>query len=405
MVLLDLIQSHSYKTPMATLTVVTPFYNEEHTLQKSIERVLAIADESLSIEIIIVDDCSTDGSHAIAEALKVEHPEVRLVTHDANQGKGAALRAGIAHATGDFLAIHDADLEYDPQDLKRLVVPLIEGKADVVFGSRFMTGGAHRVLFFWHQLGNQFLTLLSNMFTDLNLTDMETCYKVFRMDVIQAVTIEEDRFGFEPEIVAKIAAMRLRIFEMGISYFGRTYEEGKKIGLRDGFRALYCILRYNAHRAPLPIQFLFYILIGGTAAVINLATFLLLYQAGVQETTAALSAFWIAAAVNYLLCILLLFRHQARWNTQLELFFYLLVVSVNSLIDTTILTSLMRTGFSPISAKLSATAVSLVFNFLGRRFIVFPEASSGPWKPQHVFNGETEDDEPQDAAAVSVEES
>ncbi len=390
---------------MATLTVVTPFYNEEHTLQKSIERVLAIADESLSIEIIIVDDCSTDGSHAIAEALKVEHPEVRLVTHDANQGKGAALRAGIAHATGDFLAIHDADLEYDPQDLKRLVVPLIEGKADVVFGSRFMTGGAHRVLFFWHQLGNQFLTLLSNMFTDLNLTDMETCYKVFRMDVIQAVTIEEDRFGFEPEIVAKIAAMRLRIFEMGISYFGRTYEEGKKIGLRDGFRALYCILRYNAHRAPLPIQFLFYILIGGTAAVINLATFLLLYQAGVQETTAALSAFWIAAAVNYLLCILLLFRHQARWNTQLELFFYLLVVSVNSLIDTTILTSLMRTGFSPISAKLSATAVSLVFNFLGRRFIVFPEASSGPWKPQHVFNGETEDDEPQDAAAVSVEES
>ncbi len=390
---------------MATLTVVTPFYNEEHTLQKSIERVLAIADESLSIEIIIVDDCSTDGSHAIAEALKVEHPEVRLVTHDANQGKGAALRAGIAHATGDFLAIQDADLEYDPQDLKRLVVPLIEGKADVVFGSRFMTGGAHRVLFFWHQLGNQFLTLLSNMFTDLNLTDMETCYKVFRMDVIQAVTIEEDRFGFEPEIVAKIAAMRLRIFEMGISYFGRTYEEGKKIGLRDGFRALYCILRYNAHRAPLPIQFLFYILIGGTAAVINLATFLLLYQAGVQETTAALSAFWIAAAVNYLLCILLLFRHQARWNTQLELFFYLLVVSVNSLIDTTILTSLMRTGFSPISAKLSATAVSLVFNFLGRRFIVFPEASSGPWKPQHVFNGETEDDEPQDAAAVSVEES
>jgi glycosyltransferase involved in cell wall biosynthesis len=176
--------------------------------------------------------------------------------HDYNRGKGAALRTGFQHATGNFVAVQDADLEYDPQDLKRLLGPLRDGVADAVFGSRFLSHGAHRVLYFWHYLGNALLTFLSNMLTDLNLTDMETCYKVFRRDVIQSITIEEDRFGVEPELVAKVAQQRLRIYEMGISYYGRTYEEGKKIGIKDGFRALYCIFHYNAHRAPLPIQFL-----------------------------------------------------------------------------------------------------------------------------------------------------
>ncbi len=368
---------------MPTLTVVTPFFNEQRTLAKSLERVLAIADENLAIEIVIVDDCSTDDSLAIAEQLAADHPEIKLYRHDVNQGKGAALRTGIAHATGDFVAVHDADLEYDPEDLKRLVVPLIEGKADVVFGSRFMTGGTHRVLFFWHHMGNSFLTLLSNMFTDLNLTDMETCYKMFRREVIQKVEIEENRFGFEPEIVAKIAAMRLRIYEMGISYSGRTYEEGKKIGVMDGFRALYCIIRYNAHRAPLPIQFLMYLFIGGTAAVVNFAVFLALRSAGLPDFTAALSAFGVAAVLNYILCVLLLFRHQARWNTGVELFFYLVVVAVNGLIDSAITVGLIQLHVMPALAKLIATAVSLVFNFLGRRFLVFPEAASGPWKPQN----------------------
>lgn len=173
-------------------------------------------------------------------------------------GKGAALRTGFKYATGDYVGVQDADLEYDPKDLKRLLKPLVSGEADVVLGSRFRSSESSRVLYFWHYLGNRFLTLLSNMFTDLNLTDMETCYKVFRSDVIKSIDLKEDRFGFEPEVVAKIAQMRIRIFKMGISYRGRTYEEGKKIRIKGGVRALYCIFRYNAHRVPLPIQPLIY---------------------------------------------------------------------------------------------------------------------------------------------------
>ena len=209
----------------------------------------------------------------IARRLESVHPEIRVFRHEVNRGKGAALRTGFANATGMFVAVQDADLEYDPMDLLGLLKPLVEGKADVVLGSRFLSSGEHRVLYFWHSVGNRVLTLLSNMFTDLNLTDMETCYKVFRRDVLQRVTLRENRFGFEPEIVANIARMRLRIFEMGISYSGRTYEEGKKIGAKDGFRALYCILKYNLPHAPLPFQFAVYLLIGGIAALVNLACF------------------------------------------------------------------------------------------------------------------------------------
>jgi putative flippase GtrA len=297
-------------------------------------------------------------------------------------GKGAALRTGIAGATGDFVAIQDADREYDPMDLKRLLIPLRNGDADVVLGSRFLSTGYHRVLYFWHSLGNHFLTTLSNMLTDLNLTDMETCYKVFRREIIQSITIEENRFGFEPEVVAKIAQMRLRIYEMGISYRGRTYAEGKKIGVRDGWRALYCILKYNLPKAPPIIQFFFYLVIGGFSAIVNLVLFLSFYQAGFTPPSAALSAFFLSAGVNYYLSITLLFRHGARWKASAELATFLGVVTVVALIDMYLTISFLAAGLSPIVAKLVSTAIGLALNFAGRRFVVFPEKPNPDWTPQ-----------------------
>ena len=227
------------------LSIVIPCYNEQATIASVIEAVRAAPGGEK--EIIVVDDCSSDGSGALLEGAlraRIDH----LVRHPVNRGKGAALRSGIARATGDIVIIQDADLEYDPGQYPQLIEPILQGKADVVYGSRFMGGEPHRVLYFWHRLGNGFLTLLSNMFTNLNLTDMETCYKVFRREIVQSIVIEEDRFGFEPEITAKVAKLRCRVYEVGISYYGRTYEEGKKIGWRDGVRAMWCILKYNLLR-------------------------------------------------------------------------------------------------------------------------------------------------------------
>ncbi len=356
-----------------TLSVVVPCYNEAATLRTCIEKVLELRGEGLSVEIVIVDDASTDNSHDIARELMAEVPEVKVLHHESNQGKGAALRTGFKNVTGDFVVVQDADLEYDPREILELLVPLIDGRADVVYGSRFLGGRPHRVLYFWHFLGNTFLTFLSNMFTDLNLTDMETCYKVFRRDVIQSVTIEEDRFGFEPEITAKLAQKKLSIYEMGISYNGRTYQEGKKIGWRDGFRALYCIVRYNAPALPLPMQFLVYLFIGGTAALVNLLLFLMLLNSGLGMTTATMSAFFAAACVNYLLCIGLLFRRRSRWSSAGEIAAYVALVAVIAVIDMQT-TKLLFAGSAPAwFAKLAASAVALSLNFFGRRHLVFSQ--------------------------------
>ena len=227
------------------LSVIIPVYNEIQTLDEIVAAVAAIPVET---EIILVDDGSTDGSREKLQQFENQEGIVVLY-HDQNQGKGAAIRTGIAAATRYLVIIQDADLEYDPREIPALMQPILAGKADVVYGSRFMGGQAHRVLYFWHQVGNQALTLLSNAFTNLNLTDMETCYKLFRREVIQGIRIEESRFGFEPEITAKIARGHWRIYEMGISYSGRTYDEGKKIGWKDGFRAIWCILKYNLRRS------------------------------------------------------------------------------------------------------------------------------------------------------------
>jgi dolichol-phosphate mannosyltransferase len=227
------------------LSVVIPCYNEEKTLAKCVERVLNISNERLQLEIIIIDDCSKDGSFLIASELEKNDSRIVAIKHDINQGKGAALQTGFRIAAGDFVAIQDADLEYNPEDILRLLEPLLSEEADVVFGSRFLPHGPHRVLFFWHSLGNRFLTLISNMFTNLNLTDMEVCYKIFRREVLQKINLEEKRFGFEPEITAKVSRLGVRIYEVGISYYGRTYAEGKKIGVKDGIRAFWCILKYN----------------------------------------------------------------------------------------------------------------------------------------------------------------
>ena len=227
---------------MRTLSVVIPCYNEVDTIETILDAVSA--SDVQSKEIIVVDDFSTDGTREKLKTLASER-DIRVAYHDVNKGKGAALRTGFAEATGDIVIVQDADLEYDPREYPKLLAPIADGKADVVFGSRFAGGESHRVLYFWHYAANKMLTLASNMFTNLNLTDMETCYKAFRREVIQGIDIKENRFGFEPEVTAKVAKRGCRIYEVGISYSGRTYSEGKKIGWKDGVRALWCIFRYN----------------------------------------------------------------------------------------------------------------------------------------------------------------
>lgn len=294
-------------------------------------------------------------------------------------GKGAAIRSGISGASGDFVAIQDADLEYDPKDLCRLVEPLSAGKADVVIGSRFLSSGAHRVLYYWHSVGNKFLTLLSNMLTDLNLTDVECGYKVFRKEALKEIVIEESRFGFEPEIVAKMSTRRLRIYEMAVSYDGRTYSEGKKVNWKDGFRAIYCIFHYNLPHCPPYIQFVAYLFVGGVAAGVNVLVFVQLYSFGIALEIAAPTAFIIAAAVNYLLSVVLVFRHKAKWSAIWEIAIYCVVVLGGAVLDLFI-TKFFSQGSPPTVAKITAIALLLVFNFAARRYLVFPLVRTAGWR-------------------------
>ena len=355
-----------------TLSLIIPCYNEEATLEKCIGEVMQLADERLALEVIIVDDCSTDRSLEIARRAAAQYSEIKIFQHEANQGKGAALRTGFMKATGDYVGIQDADNEYNPLDYKKLLVPMADGRADVVYGSRYLRPETRKVLYFWHTQMNRFLTFVSNMFTNLGVTDMETCYKLFRREVIQEIApkLRENRFGFEPEVTAHIAEAGCRVYECAISYNPRTYEEGKKIGWKDGIRALYCILHYGGHRAPIPMQLIIYFCIGLICAIVNIVIFSFLFET-VSLFFATSLAFLIAAALNYLLCILILFRHKARWTSIGEIAAYFLAISIMLAFDYVCTAGMIHLGMEPNSAKLAATVLGFIGNFLLRKFLVF----------------------------------
>ncbi len=354
-------------------TVVVPCYNEEESLRESVEGLLKIQDDMLSLEIFIVNDCSKDKSLTIARELAEEHACITVLNHEVNQGKGGALQTGFAAATGDFVGVHDADMEYDPMDLRQLLVPLVDGRADAALGSRYLNAtGTRRVLYFYHTMINKGLTFVSNMFTDLDLTDMETCYKLYKRELIQSFDLKEKRFGIEPEMVSNLAHSKARVYERGISYDGRTYEEGKKIGWKDGVRALYCLFHYNAHCAPLPLQILIYFFIGALAAIVNTVGFLALLPI-MSVGMAATLAFIIAAAANYWLCIKILFRHKSRWSAPGELGVYAASVAGLCVLDVGMTIGLIALGMSALGAKLIATLIGFVLNFIVRKMFVFPE--------------------------------
>ncbi len=357
------------------LSLVVPCYNEEKTLSGIVERVMALQSDKLGLEIIIVDDCSKDKSWSVAQSLAEKYPEITLAKHEVNMGKGAALRTGFLKATGDFVGVQDADMEYDPSDYLIMLEPLLDGRADVVYGSRYLKPDTRRVLYFWHSCMNKFLTFVSNMFTDLGITDMETCYKLFKREVIQAIAprLKENRFGFEPEVTTYIAEAKVKVYECAISYAPRTFEEGKKIGWKDGLRALYCIMHYGACNAPVPMQLIIYFFIGAAAALINLGAFaIFLNSCKMDFYWATAAAYVISAAANYLMCIAILFRHKARWNTTGELVAYIATLLIMGGIDIALTKALTVWLQAPLWGKFIASIVGFFGNYFLRRSLVFP---------------------------------
>lgn len=363
---------------ISKLSIIIPAFNEGRTIHLILDKIINVKlVNNIEKEIIVVNDFSTDNTEKAIMDYVLANPvsNIQYFKHDSNMGKGAALHTGIAKATGDYLIIQDADLEYDPQEYNDLLKPVLNGNADVVYGSRFIGGNPHRVLFFWHTIGNKFLTALSNAFTNLNLTDMETCYKLFNTKLIQSIKLEENRFGFEPEVTAKIARIpNIRIYEVGISYYGRTYDEGKKIGWKDGMRALYCIVRYNSLLSKASGQFLIYFLIGGVSALLNLLLFLFLILKMPVGISAVIS-FYAAAILNYWLCVKLLFRKNSRWQTWSEYAIYFLTISAVALFDLFSTIWLVSVGISPLVSKVLATVIGFVLNFAIRKYIVFSDKS------------------------------
>jgi glycosyltransferase involved in cell wall biosynthesis len=333
----------------------------------------------------VVDDASSDNSLSIlrGEAEKYgsnEQVKIRVFTHEKNRGKGAALKTGLLHAGGDFVGIQDADSEYNPGEYLTMLRPLLDGKADVVYGSRYLRPDTRRVLYFWHTWMNKSLTTVSNMFTNLDITDMETCYKLFRREVIAEIApdLKEERFGFEPEVTARVAQGAYRVYECAISYNPRSYEEGKKIGWKDGVHALYCILHYGAHTAPLPMQVLLYLFIGGLSMIVNMACFSTGLRLGFNTAWTIAGAFAAAAFCNYLLCVAILFQHKARWNTAGEVFWYILSVLFMGGIDYGVTRLLIGIAWNPLWAKFWASILGFAGNFLLRRHLVFPKKKRKP---------------------------
>lgn len=362
------------QTSSTKLSLIIPCYNEERTLPSLIERALLLEQHNISLELVVVDDCSSDQSLSMIQQLSKQYPQIKYFQHKINLGKGAALRTGFLHATGDFVGIQDADMEYNPLDYLIMLEPLLSNKADVVYGSRYLRPNSRRVLYFWHTWMNKTLTTLSNMFTNLDITDMETCYKLFRRDLLQKIApqLKENRFGFEPEITAHIAQAKARIYECAIEYHPRSYEEGKKINWKDGLQALYCILHYSAYTAPVAMQILIYFFIGSISAISNLICFATLHSLSVSFYLSVISAFIFAATINYILCILILFKHNARWNTLGEIFIYLITIFIMGCFDFFTTKTLISSGFSPLWSKFLSALVGFIGNYILRRFIVFP---------------------------------
>ncbi len=366
---------------MKTLSLIVPVYNEEKTLSSIVEKINKLQNEkylkenNIELEIILVDDCSTDNSFSIAKELEKKYSNTKVFQNPKNMGKGSALKTGFLNANGDFIGIQDADDEYNPLEYAKLLKPLLENNADVVYGSRYLKRDTRRILYFWHTFMNKGLTLLTNMYTNLDITDMETCYKLFKKEVIKklAPTLKENCFGFEPEITIKVANENYRVYECAISYNPRSYEEGKKIKAKDGFHALYCILHYGGPKAPIPMQFILYIFIGGISAIVNILTFVILAKISGNLVVNVAISFILASIVNYLLCILLLFRHKARWSSFMEITTYIITLAIMGCVDYYSTLLFLTLGLNNFWAKSFSNVIGLFGNFLLRKYFVFLE--------------------------------